>query len=167
MYKLMTSKYFKMAILVIFILYILFIIFAVLLKNGDALFMREAIKNTHALPVSITPFVSILPYLKGETSISIAARNLLGNTLIFSPLGFILPLLSDRFSKFKNILFISVIFSLSIEISQLIFYLGACDVDDLILNVVGSLLGFSLFHIVFMKNMLRFKVNSKKSINID
>jgi glycopeptide antibiotics resistance protein len=45
------------------------------------------------------------------------------------------------------IFFISLCVSLLIEILQLIFYLGTCDIDDLILNVLGSLLGYGVYRL--------------------
>ncbi|MFL0245622.1 VanZ family protein [Candidatus Clostridium stratigraminis] len=51
-------------------------------------------------------------------------------------------------NKIKNTFLISVGVSLIIEVIQLIFYLGACDIDDLILNILGSLLGFGIYYLI-------------------
>ncbi len=68
--------------------------------------------------------------------------NVVGNVLAFMPFGFLLP---KVFIKSKRILLISLLsFELSLfaETLQLIFKLGCFDVDDLLLNTIGGILGF-------------------------
>jgi glycopeptide antibiotics resistance protein len=42
------------------------------------------------------------------------------------------------------------------EVVQLIFSMGACDIDDIILNVFGSLLGFGVYYL--FENLYKRKV---------
>lgn len=46
--------------------------------------------------------------------------------------------MSYRYEKIKNAFWISFGTSLLIEVLQFVFYLGSCDIDDIILNVLGS-----------------------------
>ncbi|WP_349305985.1 VanZ family protein [Clostridium swellfunianum] len=46
------------------------------------------------------------------------------------------------------------------EIVQLIFYLGTCDIDDLILNVLGSLLGYGVYRLFYNLYNKRVEVDS-------
>jgi len=71
--------------------------------------------------------------------------NLGGNVLAFIPFGAILPVLSKRCRGFFRILLLSFEFSLLVECIQLISRVGSFDVDDLILNTLGGILGFILF----------------------
>ncbi len=68
-------------------------------------------------------------------------KNVLGNIIIFIPFGI---LIKEEFNLniFKTIL-ISLIFSLSIEIVQLLIG-RVFDIDDILLNVIGSLIGYLL-----------------------
>ena len=75
-----------------------------------------------------------------------------GNVLMFVPLGFMLPLLSERFHRFRTTLFVLVACSAAIELAQLTVGLAVVgglyrvvDVDDVILNVVGGSIGFGLW----------------------
>ncbi|MFC4304037.1 VanZ family protein, partial [Cohnella boryungensis] len=75
--------------------------------------------------------------------------NLIGNVAIFMPLGILLGLM------FRNIemagLKIAVcafLLSLGLETSQLLFMIGQFDVDDILLNSVGGLLGFVIYRTI-------------------
>ncbi len=73
--------------------------------------------------------------------------NLVGNVVGFLPFGFILPILSK---KRPNLLLTGVmgcLLSLSVETLQLIGKVGSFDVDDLLLNTAGAVLGYLLFSI--------------------
>ena len=65
--------------------------------------------------------------------------NVVGNVLIFIPFGFILP------NIFKTFL-ITVLFVFIIECIQFALNVGSFDVDDILLNTIGSLIG----HIIFL-----------------
>lgn len=72
--------------------------------------------------------------------------NFPGNIIMFMPVGFFASLLSDKPRWWKGTLWA---FGLSffIETAQL-FVARGTDVDDLILNTIGGLLGYGLFHLV-------------------
>lgn len=67
--------------------------------------------------------------------------NIIGNVLAFAPFGFVLPIISVRNRKLLNITLLSLEFSLTIEVIQLMFRVGIFDVDDLFMNTVGGMLG--------------------------
>ena len=71
--------------------------------------------------------------------------NLVGNVFCFVPLGFVLPILSNRKWGIFQIICISFLASVLIELTQLVSKLGSCDVDDIIMNTCGGLLGYILF----------------------
>ena len=74
--------------------------------------------------------------------------NILGNVLAFTPYGFLLPLLNVRYQKFIWILFLSFLFTLTVEVIQLVFKVGIFDVDDLFLNTVGGIIGFLFYKLL-------------------
>jgi glycopeptide antibiotics resistance protein len=91
------------------------------------------------------PMKTILYYLGGNQSAIVAKDNLLGNIIAFGPLGFLLPIAISKMNKLKQIFVISAALSLILEVIQLITGLGQFDVDDIILNVLGSILGFIIY----------------------
>lgn len=69
--------------------------------------------------------------------------NLVGNIVIFIPFGFLILLLSkDKEISFKGVFFRSLCLSLCLECLQVVFSIGSFDVDDLVLNTLGGLLGY-------------------------
>ncbi len=70
--------------------------------------------------------------------------NLFGNVLIFVPFGFFMPMAS-RYRSFFSTLFWSFLLSLGVESFQLISRVGCFDVDDILLNTIGGVLGYVVF----------------------
>lgn len=75
------------------------------------------------------------------------------NIIMFMPLGFLLPLLWKQYEKITGTVMAGAGFSLLIEIGQL-FNRRKTDIDDLLMNVIGTVLGFTIcfvFRKVFHK----------------
>ncbi len=72
-------------------------------------------------------------------------ENLFGNVLCFVPFGFLLPFLHRESGHWWVLLINSFLLVSAIEIFQLITAFGAFDVDDILLNCFGSMVGFWLF----------------------
>ena len=93
--------------------------------------------------VNIIPFKEIFRY---EAGTYLFYKNILGNVLLFLPFGFFV----GYFIKVKKVsvmLLLTFIVSLSIETIQL--SIGRVfDVDDVILNVLGGLIGFILYKVL-------------------
>lgn len=71
-----------------------------------------------------------------------AWANLLGNVAMFIPLGFLLPWIWEKWREFWRHTLLMAAIILAVEATQLVSGLGWCDVDDLILNLFGTTLGF-------------------------
>lgn len=68
--------------------------------------------------------------------------NLAGNVLGFVPAGFFIPMLWKRRKSFLFTICVTFEMSLLAEVLQLVFKVGSFDVDDLILNTFGGMLGY-------------------------
>lgn len=89
----------------------------------------------------------VRPYL-----VRIALRNLLGNIILFVPLGYFLPDLYPQLRKFR-ITFLSVTVIIAVvELTQLGLMVGTCDIDDLLLNVLGASVGYGLYRLTHRKS---------------
>ncbi len=84
--------------------------------------------------------------------------NLVGNVVVFMPFGFLVPVMYREQRKdvvyrghyFRSMLFVLLLgflFSLVIEFIQLVTKVGCFDVDDLLLNTSGVLLGYIIYYI--------------------
>ena len=79
--------------------------------------------------------------------IRFAIINLGGNVLLFLPLGIFLPMLWQKQRKFWRFLLTVVGMVCAVEVLQLVLALGSLDVDDLLLNTIGAMLGFAVWKI--------------------
>lgn len=68
--------------------------------------------------------------------------NLLGNVAMFVPLGALIPWIWSFWRKFWRHILLMAAIIVVVELLQFVTGLGTCDVDDLILNVVGTTIGY-------------------------
>ena len=102
--------------------------------------------------ISFIPFRDIIEMLKGGLTLH-TIINILGNIIMFMPMGFLLPLLFSNLDSLKKTVVIGFGTSLLIEFTQL-FLIRATDIDDLILNTFGTMLGYLVF-LTFKKLLSR------------
>lgn len=74
-----------------------------------------------------------------------ALKNILGNFIPFIPFGVLLPLAYPQYNRLGRVFIISLFTVLAIESYQFITMLGSFDVDDIILNTIGMILGYAGF----------------------
>ena len=74
-----------------------------------------------------------------------AFLNLAGNVIGFLPFGFIVPVMHKKMESFWKVSLLGFMFSLCVETIQLITKVGCFDVDDLILNTLGAMIGCGAF----------------------
>lgn len=72
-------------------------------------------------------------------------ENLVGNVVVFIPFGFLLPYIKEGCRRFWRLLLNTFIFVLGIEVFQLFSSFGAFDVDDILLNCFGAILGWAAY----------------------
>ncbi|UZW15134.1 VanZ family protein [Clostridium pasteurianum] len=117
----------------VFICYILLLIKILLLSR---------ISHSQFRSINLIPFHSIMEYISDSSRNikTFAFGNVVGNIVIFIPFGIYLPLFKNDKRVIANLLFILIV-SLSVEIIQGILGIGASDIDDIILNCLGGLIG--------------------------
>ena len=117
--------------------------------------------------VNLVPFWGVVSYISGNDLVSgqdsaavlhaFALLNLLANIFIFVPCGVYITLFRKGKGIWKNVLWIFVI-STAVEIVQFIFKLGIGDIDDVILNTIGGLLGVLICRSLYLICKDDFKV---------
>ena len=98
------------------------------------------------------PFKTIKMYIRyydlpGLRSFS----NLFGNVLIFIPMGMLMPMVHKASKNVFLMLVQALLFVLGIEVFQLFSAFGAFDVDDIILNCMGVLIGRLIYQILILR----------------
>jgi glycopeptide antibiotics resistance protein len=109
-----------------------------LLRIGE---LRFNFGGTQVGPANLIPFKSILPFLLGEKGFLIAFLNIAGNIVALVPLGFFIPLVFSRIN-WKKIVVVAIASGLLIESTQLLLRIGIFDIDDILLNGLGVIIGF-------------------------
>lgn len=71
-----------------------------------------------------------------------AVINLAGNVVMFVPVGLFLPLLWKKQQKLWVFLLTALAAIVLVELLQLVLLLGTCDVDDVLLNMIGAAIGW-------------------------
>ncbi|WP_176523355.1 VanZ family protein [Bacillus wiedmannii] len=138
------------------------------------------------LSINIIPFASIIKDIgkigiayDGDVlfMIGLIVRNVGGNILLLMPLGFLAPIIWDKFKKIKNTILLGLAISISIELLQLTESLFSgwgriTDIDDVVFNVIGSIVGYFIYKITLMlaskfNIQVLNKTNSKSVESID
>ena len=111
------------------------------------LFDREqAAQEMNLEPLrTIRLFIRVLLYDPSEYNIRLAIVNLFGNIVMFIPLGYFLPRLWTGLRKWWRTWLATLVIMTAVELAQLVTLRGICDVDDLILNLLGAAIGYGLF----------------------
>ena len=96
---------------------------------------------------NLIPFKEIMRFYTYRELVGVEAflLNLFGNVLAFIPFGVMVPIVRRKNRKFLRVLGMTFLLSLFIECIQLIFRVGSFDVDDLILNTLGGVIGYIVF----------------------
>jgi glycopeptide antibiotics resistance protein len=103
--------------------------------------------------INIIPMRTISEFLTCGYGTRAVMVNLAGNIVAFMPMGFLLPMVFSKLDKLYKVLIASFLASFIIEMLQYTAGVGASDVDDVILNVVGAAVGW-LVHRLFFKRII-------------
>lgn len=99
--------------------------------------------------VNLISFHTIAEYTDalrtGTVNYVTSIRNLIGNFVLFMPMGVFLPVIFNALKKFSKYFLTVALTILSVEIFQIAFQVGAMDIDDLILNLAGSMCAYGFF----------------------
>ena len=94
--------------------------------------------------VNLLPLVNLLDYGSKRDLL----LNVIGNVAMFIPSGIVLPIIYKRLNTFAKVILAGGGISLCIEIIQLPFSVRATDIDDLILNTVGVIIGYGIYSVL-------------------
>ena len=84
--------------------------------------------------------------------VRLAVVNLAGNIVLFIPLGYLLRAVFPKLRKSWRALLAAAGIIILVELCQMSTLLGTCDVDDLILSLLGCALGCGLYSLTVPKN---------------
>ena len=105
-------------------------------------------RNINLVPLlTIRDYWNVVFHRTNDTYLVHCFINLAGNVLLFIPAGWLLPKIFPAQRNFVRFFTTCTGLILIVETLQLFTLLGSFDIDDLILNLGGMILGFLVYHI--------------------
>ncbi len=153
------SKTVKALLFCAFILYALAMLWLLFVRNRS--YAGGNYWQQIGMHMSLVPFRTIRQYLRAliqnpnPYEAPAVFINLIGNIAVFVPLGLLTPYLWKKLETFNRFLLYIVVLILAIELVQLFTLRGICDIDDLILNVLGACIGFAILRAIRKKRSAR------------
>lgn len=145
-----TYYYFKQCLFYFFLIVYIFLLAKVLLFKEVSPFDLFNADRTISRTLSLTPFKTIIDYFSStHFNLWIALMNVVGNIVLFIPLGMYLQIFK-RNKTILNCVALSCAISLCVEVTQYILGIGRTDIDDIILNTLGGLLGIFIYKIIYL-----------------
>ncbi|WP_314588521.1 VanZ family protein [Paenibacillus terrigena] len=155
------DKYMRKWILALFILYTSLLSYVMLLSSDrwarrafTIEWKRKMLEYGHTQSMHLyentVPFHTLRDYIVNHHRYTFTTifLNLFGNIGVFIPIGLLLPLLFPYFRSIHRIFLASFTGCVLIEMLQYAFTLGSFDVDDLILNLIGGMMGFGCYKVI-------------------
>lgn len=108
--------------------------------------------------------INLIPF--GDSTIvndRIDIKEIIYNMIVFIPFGIYVCMITDKWSVLKKILSIAGV-SLSYEVLQFIFAIGASDITDLIGNTFGGVVGIAIYY--FISKLFKSNQKMNKVLNI-
>ena len=119
---------------------------------GQRMDAGTAEQNWNLIPFqTLKLYVRLLQSTQNAYLLRHAFINLVGNVVMFIPLGFFLPAIWVTMRKFFVCALCTTLVIVTIEALQYLTSLGSCDIDDLILNLPGAMLGWGLYRLICRK----------------
>ena len=70
------------------------------------------------------------------------------NVFLFIPFGFMLPWCAEKLQRLWKVLLIAAAFSILIEAAQYFLRIGYCELDDVIHNTLGAMIGYGYWRLL-------------------
>lgn len=154
------KRFIKIVLIISFIFYLLALVVLLFLGGSRGyvwadLTLIEYMKRSS----NFVPFKTISTYIKaiysGSMNIDIPIKNLVGNFIMFLPMGIYLPYFIKKINKVSVFSIAMIILLFVIEVIQLVTKRGSFDIDDFILNMLGTLIGFGIRKMKVVQKLLK------------
>ena len=149
------KKFARPALWTVFIIYCFILVYVLFLSRGTrvgftfAEYMRRF--------TNFIPFKTIIEYVQRYSNgyWRLATLNLLGNLALFVPMGMALPCLFKKLNRFWKVILTVLGMVVIVELVQGVLRVGSIDIDDVIFNVVGAMIGYEIIAIPIINKFLK------------
>lgn len=138
----------------VFGLYCLVLIYILFLNRGSRSHYSYA--QYFQAFTNFIPFKTIVEYIQrySDGYWRLSTVNLLGNLALFVPMGMALPCVSKKLNRFWKVVLCVLGMVVLVEVTQGILRVGSIDIDDVIFNVSGAMIGYGIIKIPFVNKLL-------------
>lgn len=115
-------------------------------------FDRTAMSGSHHIysaemrTYNLVPFETIKLFIRswnhGYLGKGVILSNILGNILMFFPMVILMWCIFKPLRKHGLVVALNLLIIVAVESLQYVFSVGSCDIDDLILNMIGVIIGY-------------------------
>lgn len=127
-------------------LYAVIMLYLLLFRTSmpsDLPYLQQLRSHFNPIPFrTIRLFWRVLVRSHNPNMLRHAVKNLFGNILLFLPLGALPPLLWKKMAHFSRTIALAAGIMTTIELLQMFLLVGTCDIDDLLLNLLGASIGY-------------------------
>lgn len=141
----------------VFFIYLVIVSLLTIFKHG--VFDIPINLNSLKLRLNLIPLIETFKMLTGDWVVAYAWYQVIANVLVFIPLGFLSPLLFKAVYKWWHVLLVGFGGSLIIEGLQILTSRNVVDIDDLIFNTLGAMIGYVVY-LGFIKIIKQFNLMS-------
>ena len=148
-------KFARPALWTVFIIYCFILVYVLFLSRGTRVgftFAEYMRRFTNFIPFK-TIIEYVQRYIDGYRNLSVL--NLLGNLALFVPMGMALPCLFKKLNRFWKVTLTVLGMVVIIELVQGLLRVGSIDIDDVIFNVVGAMIGYEIIAIPIINKFLK------------
>lgn len=142
-----------------FILYLIGLFVLMFSGGRGQLFTNLSLIEYIQASSNLVPFETISLYIQaikdGSLNAGIPVKNLVGNLLLFLPMGIYMPLFIKSTNRIGKFIGFMTVLLFTLELIQLVTRRGSFDIDDFMLNLVGALIGYGMWHTKFVQHFLR------------
>lgn len=149
-------------------LFMLYIVFMIAIRYPNLTSNLINIKYVSADKMNFIPFKTISYYISKHNQHYITTRefltNTLGNVVIFAPLGLFLPVLFKKLHKIGWFALTYISICIISELLQWFTLNGSFDVDDIILQIIGGMVVYTIYRLpIIQKLLLKMDVINQQS----
>lgn len=137
-----------------FILYCLVLLYVLFLSRAPMTWC--SVPEFFRRFTNIIPFKTIFEYINrySEGFRVISIRNLGVNLFMFAPMGILLPCLFKKLRCFWKVTVTILLTVILAELLQGILRVGSVDIDDVLFNVIGGMMGYGIYKLPFINKAL-------------
>ena len=149
------KKFARPALWTVFIIYCFILVYVLFLSRGTRVGFTYAEYMQRF--TNFIPFKTIIEYVQRYSNgyWRLATLNLFGNLALFVPMGMALPCLFKKLNRFWKVILTVLGMVVIVELVQGVLRVGSIDIDDVIFNVVGAMIGYEIIAIPIINKFLK------------